>query len=660
MALYQTGIGYVTRSGEVRGSFTLQVDTEAVDDVLASVTTQGPIRGISFASQEDPKTELQDRGLSFGTREVFRKLCETKLRGQQVMVITDANARIVGTVLGLDTEDKITPDGRGKEQVDYLVLRTPGAVQGTPFSLRRIPFSTLQSVSPYDDGDLDGDLDFYVQMSRTGNRTRPLLFQVAQGEEVSKVEVSYLVPAPVWRIKYDLSIQGDTAVLTPWAVVQNPLKEALQGIRLTLTTGKPVSFRSGFDHSVKTQRAQVATDLEMSAPMPFEALKSSSFRKEAPVALAAAARGHEAMSFVDESSSPFESSSGVQETQTQAEVEASGEESEYVTTADLPPSGAVTLPLTRRSLSAEVRRVWRPEMGVSPEVAVRMTNAKDLVLERGPVSLRMGGKFVGQALLPYTPKGADFYLPYAKDQALKVKFVTNYGTTRTTKVSLGERFREGSLLMDQAYVHDLGFEVRTLHDQPVDLILEVPRQDGFSLQVPPSDAPYTLRTETATHWRILATVNPGSEPLKFTLRAEKPAQVVTQIQGISEDLFLSWVNAGVISATLRASIEQVMAAQREVVRVTSILSGTRDTLRQRETREGELVTRLKDLGSEAPSVKARFTHDLEVIGEEISALRKVEPEQVEAVQVKKAELARAISALYASVGNHNPQVTAQA
>lgn len=661
LAITRAGVGYVTREGEVEGNFTLNVRTDSVNDVLASITAQGAIGGVSFASRKDVAEELKLRNLRLNPKDVLRSLCEGKLRGHNVIVTRTDNEVVTGRLLGLDAD---TVGGKDDQRrVDYLTV-------STEVGIKRIAFSLVASVLPTDASVL-ADLEFYANSVATDESSRELDVRVT-GEGKSKVRISYLVPAALWGTKYDLTMEegGTKAVLTPWAIVHNPLDEALSGVTLRLTTGRPVSFRSDLHQPRIPERSELAQDLQVQAPTMYEA---------APVAVAGPApmramasmarggsRGLESMAFA--SSSMNESVGAdydsLEAADTQATVEGSGEESEFVLPdVNLPPSGATTLPLTRCTLPASILRIWRVGGAPNPEVAVKITNGDAMVLEKGAVAISVGGKFAGQAVISYTPKGTESYLAFARDQAMKISMSQEDAGTKVVRVGAGDSQNAGYILQEVVQGVGYKFEIRSFHNKAVDLVLEIPRREGYDL-APIEGEGISAKGTTANHWRIAVKIDPKNPVTTFTVRALSARKVNFSVSSLSDAVLSSWVSTGVLGGTLRALLSDFMVAQKALMAANTTAQTVRSELSNVTNQEDSLVTKIQKLGDDsamAPT-KARYAKDLEKLAARIDQLRSQEASTAATVATAREEYQKrldAISAIAVNTGNGSPEPEAR-
>ena len=61
------------------------------------------------------------------------------------------------------------------------------------------------------------------------------------GEGKRKVQVGYVVEAPIWKTSYRLVLSDTEApFLQGWALVENTTDEDWQGVRLSLISGRPI------------------------------------------------------------------------------------------------------------------------------------------------------------------------------------------------------------------------------------------------------------------------------------------------------------------------------------------------------------------------------------------------------------------------------------
>ncbi len=78
-----------------------------------------------------------------------------------------------------------------------------------------------------------------------------------------EVAVSYIIPAPVWKSSYRLIFDADAQpMLEGWAIVDNTTGEDWTNVRMSLISGKPISFISALYEPkyIKRLAADLAED----------------------------------------------------------------------------------------------------------------------------------------------------------------------------------------------------------------------------------------------------------------------------------------------------------------------------------------------------------------------------------------------------------------
>ncbi len=86
-----------------------------------------------------------------------------------------------------------------------------------------------------------------------------------------EVSASYIIPAPVWKSSYRLLLEGTEPTLEGWAIVDNTTGEDWTNVRMSLISGKPISFISALYEPKYNQRlsADLAEDQAV-APTVFQ------------------------------------------------------------------------------------------------------------------------------------------------------------------------------------------------------------------------------------------------------------------------------------------------------------------------------------------------------------------------------------------------------
>ncbi len=134
---------------------------------------------------------------------------------------------------------------------DFLASLT--AVERGEGSVKSISFEVPE---PPDDPEEKPDdrVDVRLHLSRGGRHD---------------VSIAYVVSAPLWRPSYRVVFDAENAtLLQAWAVVQNTSGEDWKNVKLALTTGSPISFRSDLGTPLVLDRPLVSDEGDVVASVP--------------------------------------------------------------------------------------------------------------------------------------------------------------------------------------------------------------------------------------------------------------------------------------------------------------------------------------------------------------------------------------------------------
>lgn len=234
VVLFRSGVAYMERRGRFSGrELVLRVRPTQIRDILKSITVVDfsggsasslalPVDvGSERALAELPKLELGQGSLAglIGA-----------LRGAEVVLQVGGEEQR-GRLVGMDT---LGPDTAGRK-VSIL------DEQGT---LRVLPLSELRGLSIVDPSLAQGlikGLD--ISLGQEAWRSVELRLFLDEQAAERDLLVSYVVEMPSWKSSYRLVLDDkEEPLLQGWAVVDNVSGADWRDVRLTLTTGSPVSF----------------------------------------------------------------------------------------------------------------------------------------------------------------------------------------------------------------------------------------------------------------------------------------------------------------------------------------------------------------------------------------------------------------------------------
>lgn len=621
VALYQHGLGWFRREGQVSArELTLSFPRRAMDDVLKSLVVidrvGSGVEGLSFETPADRNPAMHRPPLAIDPAGALLGVL-TAFRGRRVRLTLAEGRELAGELLGVEHQPG-QPLACGRA----ALLGAGGALH----------FPTLGELAAIvlDDSTARADLDLLLRSARSDEEREQTTLRLGPGEH--ELELSYLAPAPAWRVSYRLLIEptesgtpADPAavrvLLQGWALFENTLDEDLEAVELSLLAGEPVSFRYPL-HAPRTPERPLLDDRRPDIEPMVEA---------DPIAPAAPA----AMMVCEASVSYAAKRMDLGEVADSARPVAEGSEQGVLfayTIATLVSVGrgqSAMVPLLNHL--AEGRRLLHylaDDDQRHPQAMVEVQNGAQ-TLERGPVTVIDDGGYGGEGLLEYCPAGARLRLRYARELGIRVE---------EDQQERSERHRlqiaQGGLIRQ---THELRERSFSLHSQlPRAAVVEVEfpcwSHDSCFVAAPGVVEPDRIESGVA---RLDVLVPAGASPLVRTRERRLLSQRFDSEQ-LAPGLLRRLIDEAEMGADLRTRLDAVL---RRADRIQALqqqktaLQQQRNGLYQRQQQLRENLAPLAAQGSEG-ELRARLVGDLGRAQDELDALER-----------QDADLGRQISAL---------------
>jgi len=234
VVLFRSGVAYMERRGRFTGrELVLRVRPTQIRDILKSITVVD-FSGGSASSLALPVDVGSDRALAelpkleLGQGSLAGLLAA--LRGAEVVLQVGSEEQR-GRLVGLDT---LGPDADGRK---VSLLDDEGNLLVLPLQEVR----GLRIVDPSLSQGLIKGLD--ISLGKESWRSVELRVFLDEQAAEHDLLVSYVVEMPSWKSSYRLVLdEKEEPLLQGWAVVDNVSGADWRDVRLTLTTGSPVSF----------------------------------------------------------------------------------------------------------------------------------------------------------------------------------------------------------------------------------------------------------------------------------------------------------------------------------------------------------------------------------------------------------------------------------
>src|SRR3990170_6019548 len=267
VVLYSSGVGYFQRDGSIdgRGEVELRFKVDNINDLLKSMVIQdfdgGQVGTVTYDSRDPITKTLKSFAVDLTAHPGLGQLLE-QIRGERVEVATPNP--VAGVVVGVEKKREKVSDKEVGE-VEYLNLLTADGLRSIPLSqVQRIQLSNEQL-----NAELRQALEVLASSHDVQKKTVKLEFD---GKGRRRVRVAYIVETPVWKTSYRLALsEMKQPFLQGWAIVENTTDEDWENVKLSLISGRPISFKMDLYEPLYVKRPVVVSQLyESLRPQVYE------------------------------------------------------------------------------------------------------------------------------------------------------------------------------------------------------------------------------------------------------------------------------------------------------------------------------------------------------------------------------------------------------
>jgi hypothetical protein len=616
---YKHGLGFFERRGQVTGDqLRLEFPRSAMDDILKSLVvldSLGQVLGLEFETPPDRNAEVHRERLELSDHASLTDTL-TALRGRTVRLSTSEQT-LEGILIGVDLEQK------NRLERALVSLYQPDARR-----VVRLPLERLESFEILDDV-AAGDLEFALASARRDEDRASALLRLSEGAH--ELSVSYIAPAPAWRVSYRVIAEepagGEEGArdiyLQGWGLFDNTLEEDLDGVELSLMAGMPVSFRYALFAPNTPQRPLIEDEERtVNAPIEYAGMVAGAppemdgmMLGEVSFMPGRAGRTAYLRDWVGDSPKPA------------ATGEARGALFSYKVAHPVSvargQSGMV--PLLSSALKGRRELLYNhAKHAGNPVVSLRFGNTSGLTLERGPVTVLESDEYAGEAVLDFTPAGAEIILAFAVELGVAGEQVVTY----QTQVN-GLSIQGGYLLVEEYRVRCTNYEFTSRLDAAATLTLEHDRASGHELF---GVAAPTEQTILAARWNLNLAARSSTA---FVVNERALRQRHEQLRGLSFEALQKYLADKVLDAQTYAALKGVRELYAEVEAADAALKKLdkeREKLFKRQTQIQGNLSPLGQNGDEG-KLRSRLVRELDASEDR---LREIETEAGE-LHVLKAQ-----------------------
>ena len=589
VVLFTSGVGFFQHGGKVDGDAQVEMafKSEQINDLLKSMVLEdrdgGTVAAVSYASRDPITKTLGTFAVNLTDNPSIGQILG-RLRGARIEVAAAPPAS--GTIVGVEKRTVPVGDDQTVEKEFVTILTKEG--------LRTLALDTITRLKLLDER-LQGELEkaLAVLALGTDNDRKSVTLDFA-GKGARRVRVGYVQEAPVWKTSYrvvlgaedgkaaekDKDKKQEKALLQGWAIVENTTDQDWKDVRMSLVSGRPISFRMDLYQPLYVPRPEVRQELYASLlPQQYGqdlAKRDREFaaagERQGRIQLArpekaasglrgAAAAYAPAESSVvgDEKALSLDMAANAGSIQSVAQGAALGELFRYE--IDKPVSIArqrsAMLPIVSEQIEAEKVSIYDDRvLAKHPLAGLRLVNSTKLNLMQGPVTVYDGDVYAGDARVEDLAPGSERLVSYAVDLDVEVAPRTEPHPEEIVSVKLAK----GTLVVTRKLARRKIFEIKNSAADAVKLLVEHPREEPWKLVAPEKPA-----ETTRDRYRFAVTAEPGKP---VTLEVAEEQQTLQQLALVNTDdsTILFFTNAKQTSPAVKEALTAVIERKREIER----------------------------------------------------------------------------------------------
>jgi hypothetical protein len=667
VTLYKHGVAYFEREGSVPAGGEARLDFQAGDmnDVLKSLTVTdrsgNRITGIRYDSNESLDQKLSKYPFSVADQEMLSSFLD-RLKGSQVELKTDKT--ISGTIVSARAVETGPEADQRKVKEQVTVLLDAG-------ELNNIDLATVASIRLVDPK-LQEQLKQYLQtLAQSRSKDKRSIYIDSAGSNARDMQVAYISPTAVWKSSYRLVLGDSASTLEGWAIVDNTTDEDWKDVKLSVVSGRPISFISQLDTPRYGRRSVFELPEDQAAgPVVYApgagltqveqmgmaskvgsgsghgygtgqggGMGGGTYSLNAPPLPPAAPSQPQSMNEFTrlEQYANLKSPSNISYVQG-ATGATLGELFEYnfAGPVTIKKNQSAMLPFLQDKVAARKLLIYQENSGQHPVNAAEVANQTGKTLDGGPITVYDSGAYAGEALFETVKDGDKRLIGYAVDFGTRVATEYGGGPTSVREIHARNGVVETRTAQEQTRI----YTIKNVDPKPKTLIVEQAADDSYTVLTPkPAE-----RTASAYRFEVKL---PAKGDQTLTVKQECVTSFTTAVQDATPDMLLMVVQNKAISPIGKKQLQAVVDLKLQLVQVESDVTSAKAQgadINQDQTRLRQNIDSLNRVAGQEEQVR-KYSGQLATGDVELTKLRDQTHQLTQKRDALQAELRQAIGKL---------------
>jgi hypothetical protein len=605
VVLYKHGVGYFERGGTLGPGESARLDFKAgeMNDVLKSLTVNdlgGKVTGLRYDSSIPLDQKLIEFPFHIDEGQPLSAVID-QLKGARIEMDFGPQ-KISGAIVSarLIEGDKERPE---REQLTLLM---------DSGELRNVDLAAATAIRFADQKLQLQFRDYLAAVTGARSKDKRSVYIDSTDSKSREVRAEYIIPMPAWKSSYRLLFSEGTAqpTLEGWAIVDNTTGEDWTNVRLSLVSGKPISFISQLypPKFITRLGAELAEDQAV-APTVYSGAVQNRPAAPPPASVARTGVVGGAINGVPPGFGGGVGGGvfrvqGADQIAALSTVAPAGPATEIADLFEYSIATPVTvrkdesamMPFLQQKVSARKLIIYSDPTRPNPFNAAELTNNTGKTLDGGPITVFDAGTYAGEALVETVKNLDKRFISYGVD--LGTRITTNIDSRNDTVREL--HAHNGLLISKTAQVQKKSYSVHNVDPRAKTLIVEHPVRAGFNL----IDTEKPI--ETARDVYRFEIKLPANGSLEFPVTEEHVYDTQTSVSSLNPDGLLTYIRNKSISDAARRQLQQIAGVKTKIADADAEKGSVTDqvnNLTRDEERNRQNITSLSSVSGQQQLVQ---------------------------------------------------------
>ncbi len=495
---------------------------------------------------------------------------------------------------------------------------------------------------------------YLTTIAQANSKAKRSIYVDSNGSANRNLRLSYITPVAIWKSSYRLSLDPANSRLEGWAIVDNTTDEDWNSVKLSVVSGRPISFISLLDtpRYGNRQVAELPED-KAAGPVVYSGAQGGviggvaggagfhDFSQMAKVPIVPQMAPSAGLLRQENLTSAMRATQGTGGSQSSVEGASGatlGELFEYNFTGPvtIKKNQSAMLPFLQDKIVARKLLIYKNGDGDHPVNAAEVTNNTGKTLDGGPITVYDDGAYAGEALVETFKSSDKRLIGYAVDYGTLVQQGDEFDANKIVREISAN---QGILTLRYAQRDTTTYAIKNVDPKAKTLIVQ---QEGTDYQVL---SPKPLeRTSTAYRFEVHLPAN-GSQELK--VERERLIAQETAVNNSNADSLVEIVQNKQLSDTGRRQLQAIVDLKTKLIESQanlSALNSQNSELVEEQSRLRQNIDSLNRVKGQEDQVR-QYSSRLGANETEMAKLRDQRDAEMQRKKAIETDLRNAISKL---------------